>query len=70
MSRYKIKEEQWKKIKGYSPEKRSNRGRPGKNDREMLNAILWIVRSGGMEKFTGKLWILGNSIFQVYKMAR
>ena len=46
MSRYKIREEQWKKIKGYFPERRSKRGRPGKSDQEMLNAILWIAHSG------------------------
>lgn len=46
MSRYKIREEQWEKIKGYFCERRSKRGKPGKSDQKTLNALLWIARSG------------------------
>ena len=42
--RYELTEEQWNKIKDLIP--RSKMGRPRKDDRLMLNAMLWLARSG------------------------
>lgn len=44
-----LADEQWGVIKPFIPEppKRSDgRGRPRRNDREILNGILWIMRTG------------------------
>ena len=39
--------EQWERIKELlPPERAGKRGRPRKDDRKMLNGMLWIVRSG------------------------
>ena len=46
MNRYEITNDQWSKIEKYFPDTAGRRGRPGKNNREMLNAILWILRTG------------------------
>ncbi len=41
---YELTEEQWNRIKDLIPHSRM--GRPRKNDRLMLNAMLWLARSG------------------------
>jgi transposase len=40
-----LTEEQWEKIKPHLP-KLSSRGRPWRGDRECLEGILWILRTG------------------------
>lgn len=42
--RYEIEDHQWEQISGLFP--RAKTGRPGKDNRDMFNAILWIARSG------------------------
>ena len=42
--RYELTEEQWNRIKDLIPQ--SKMGRPRKDDRLMLNAMLWLARSG------------------------
>jgi len=46
MNRYEITTEQWEKVKNLFPENTGKRGRPEKNHRQMLNAVLWILRTG------------------------
>ena len=47
MKRYELTKEQWARIKPLlPPETAGKRGRPRKDDRVMLNGMLWIVRSG------------------------
>ena len=42
--RYELSEEQWEQIKDMIPTART--GRPPKDHRVMLNAIVWMARSG------------------------
>lgn len=45
--RYEISDEEWEQVKDLlPPDKLEKQGRPPKPNREMLNAILWIARSG------------------------
>ena len=47
MKRYELTKEQWERVKKLLPAERTGkRGRPRKDDRNMLNGMLWIVRSG------------------------
>lgn len=47
MKRYELTTEQWSRIaKLLPPERTGKRGRPGKDNRTMLNGMLWITRSG------------------------
>lgn len=47
MKRYELTKEQWERIQGLlPPEQTGKKGRPGKDNRIMLNGMLWIVRSG------------------------
>lgn len=47
MKRYELTKEQWERIKRLRPaETTGKRGRPRKDNRMMLNGMLWIARSG------------------------
>jgi transposase len=45
--RHELKNEEWERIKDFlPPEHTGKRGRPAKSNRVMLNAMLWIDRTG------------------------
>lgn len=44
MSRYNLKDTDWDRIKGFLPLQKT--GRPAKDHRMILNAIIWILRTG------------------------
>lgn len=47
MKRYEISNREWERIKDKLPAERTGkRGRPAKNNRIMLNGMLWIARTG------------------------
>lgn len=47
MKRYEITSKEWERIKDLFPADRTGkRGRPAKSNRDMLNGMLWIARSG------------------------
>ena len=47
MKRYELTKEQWERVRPLlPPEETGKRGRPRKDNRMMLNGMLWIARSG------------------------
>ena len=45
--RHEITNEEWERIKElFPPERTGKKGRPAKNNRNMLNGMLWIARTG------------------------
>ena len=47
MKRYELTTEQWERVKAVlPPERTGQRGRPRKDNRKMLNGMLWIAHSG------------------------
>ena len=47
LRRYELTDYEWEKIKDLlPPENTGKRGRPSKNNRIMLNGMIWIARSG------------------------
>ena len=47
MKRHELKEEQWNRIKDLlPPERKPQGGRPGKSNREMLNAMVYWLNTG------------------------
>ena len=50
-----LSEKQWKKIEPLLPKLRSN-GRPWKKNREVLEGILWVLRSGARWKDLPKVY--------------
>ena len=47
LKQYELTKEQWERIKPLSPPEETGKwGRPRKDNRIMLNGMLWIIRSG------------------------
>ncbi len=46
MSRYELTPEQWERVKDLLPQPHKGKGRPAKDNRIMLNGMMWIARSG------------------------
>ena len=46
MRRHELSDEQWDRIEPLLPPERGRRGRPAKPNRNMVNGILWILRTG------------------------
>ena len=70
--RYEINNKEWEKIKEmFPPERTGKRGRPAKNNRIMLNGMLWIARTGAQWRELPEqyVWTVADSVFKVQKMA-
>jgi transposase len=46
MHRHQLTDEQWILVKPFVPQKSARTGRPAEDAREMLDGILWILRTG------------------------
>jgi transposase len=46
MRRYELREDQWLKIAPLLPGKVTDPGRSGEDNRQFVQAVLWIARSG------------------------
>jgi transposase len=44
--RYELTDEQWQQICDLLPPERGRKARPAKDNRQMVNAMVWILRSG------------------------
>lgn len=44
--RYELSDDQWERIKNLLPGKRSDPGRTGSDNRNFVNGVLWVLRSG------------------------
>jgi len=44
--RKELTNKQWDRIKSFFPDRTGQKGRPPKSHRMMINAILWILRTG------------------------
>ena len=70
MKRYELTKEQWERIKLLlPPEETGKRGRPRKDNRTMLNRMLWIVRSGAQWRELPEAWLLAVSVCPICQMA-
>lgn len=46
VSRYELSTDQWEKIEQLLPGKKGDRGRTAVDNRNFVNAVLWVLRSG------------------------
>ena len=46
MSRFELTDKQWERLKPLLPPQKPRTGRPARDHRQIVNAILWIIRSG------------------------
>jgi len=65
-----ITNEQWERLQGLLPESKTKRGRPLQDHRQILNGILWVLRTGApwrdMPERYGK-WTTIYSRFQRWR---
>jgi transposase len=65
-----ITNEQWEHLKGLLPKSKPTRGRPSQDHRQILNGILWVLRTGApwrdMPERYGK-WTTIYSRFQRWR---
>lgn len=46
LKRYELTDQEWEQIAPLLPSGKGKRGRPPKDNRQMLNAMVWLARSG------------------------
>lgn len=46
MGRHRLTDEQWTKLQPHLPPRKPGAGRPRKDDRLILDALLWLARTG------------------------
>ncbi len=46
MRRYELTDEQWERIKPLLPAEKPKTGRPNKDHRQIINGIIWVLKSG------------------------
>jgi len=46
MQKWELSDYQWEQIKQFFPPKTSKRGRARRDPRKLLNAIIWVLRTG------------------------
>ena len=66
MARRELRDDQWQRIEGLLPGKKSDAGRTASDNRKFIDAVLWVARTGShwceLPSEFGK-W---NSVFQRY----
>lgn len=63
--RYELTDQEWEQIALLLPPENTGKpGRPSKDNRLMLNAMIWLARSGGccVEEPSGTIWALDKCI--------
>lgn len=46
MARFELSDAEWERVRVFLPDQRGKAGRPRSDDRRIVNAILWVLRSG------------------------
>ena len=64
MRRYELREDQWLKIAPLLPGKATDPGRSGQDNRQFVQAVLWIARSGAPWGDLPERYGNWNSVFQ------
>lgn len=67
IKRHELTDEQWERIKDLVPPERSGgKGRPVRDNRMMINAILWIVKTGAPWRDLPEQFDSLNSVYSRY----
>ena len=68
MRRYELTKGQWKRVKSLlPPERTGKKGRPRKSNRIMLNAMLWLVRSGAQWRELPEMYGPWQSVYSRFE---
>ena len=67
IERHEMTDEQWDRIKDMVPPERSGgKGRPAKDNRMMINAIIWILKTGAPWRDLPERFGSWNSVYSRY----
>ena len=66
MARRELRGDQWQRIRGLLPDKKSDAGRTAKNNRKFIDAVLWIARTGSHWRELPPGFGKWNSVFVRY----
>jgi transposase len=62
--RYELTDAEWDQIRKYFPKREAGqKGRPRNDDRQMLNGILWIARSGASWRDLPERYSAWNTVY-------
>ena len=62
--RHEIKEAQWEQIKKHFPERKAGElGRPRNEDRQILNGIMWVIRTGAPWRDLPERYGVWNTVY-------
>lgn len=67
MRRYEINDPAWERVKELLPGKSTDVGRTGKDNRQFLNAVLWIARSGAPWRDLPERFGPWNCVYQRFR---
>ena len=67
MRRYEISDEDWERIAPLLPGKEGDVGRTAENNRQFINGVLWIARSGAPWRDLPERYGNWNSVFQRFR---
>ncbi|MEV2466381.1 transposase [Paenibacillus larvae] len=69
--RYELRDDQWDQIKDMlPPERKTQGGRPAKDNRQMLNAMLWVIRSGAPWRDLPEYYGPWQSVYTRFRRSR
>ena len=66
MRRHELTDEQWEQISPYLSGKKGDPGRTGENNRQFVNAVMWLARTGAPWRDLPERFGKWNSVFQRY----
>ena len=64
MRRYELRDDEWERIAPLLPGKSSDCGVTAKDNRQFVNGVLWIARSGAPWRDLPERYGLWNSVYQ------
>lgn len=62
-----LRDDQWDKIRNALPGKKSDPGRTGSDNRQFVEAVMWVGRNGGNWRALPEKYGKWNSVFQRFR---
>lgn len=67
MRRYEISDQAWERVRDLLPGKSADVGRTARDNRQFLNAVLWIARSGAPWRDLPERYGPWNTVYQRFR---
>ena len=70
MLRMMLRDDQWEKIEKLIPGKKGECGRPATNNRQFVEAVIWIARTGSPWRFASWVWSVEHRLYPICTLVR